>query len=166
MKKLYYILCLAAVLLFSDGCDLLMNPCGATKEEFLENYETFIKTISEANLKRNAPEWTAHDAKFEKLIKECYKEHEEEIGTVQKIEFWSNAGKYYMYRHGGDAVNVLLDKDNPVSQLILKNLDIIPGLGTVAAIYKIVREVAKSDNDMAKEAKSKFDLSTLKDLLK
>ena len=153
-------------MLFSPSCGLLENPCGDTKEEFLENFDTFIKTIGEANLKRDAPEWTAHDAKFERLIKECYQLHEEELGTFKKAEFWTDAGKYYMYRHGGEAVKVLLDKDNPISKLILENLDIIPGLGTVAAIYNIVKGLSKSDNDMAKEAKASIDLSTLKDLFK
>ena len=165
MKNLFYGFCLLSILFFNHSCGLLDNPCGDTKEEFLDNYNTFLQKISEANLERDASEWIAHDAKFEKLIKECYKEHEDELGTFKKIEFWKNAGKYYVYRYGGDAATMLLDKDNPVSQLIVSNLDIIPGVGTAVAIYNIIKAVSKSgDNDMANEAKDKIDLNTLKEL--
>lgn len=96
------------------ACDF-MNPCGSTKEEFLTNYDTFIKEIEQKELAHDASEWTSHDREFKQMVEECYEKYEAEMSVSEQIGFWTNALAYYYQRYGTDMIAVLGDSSDELS---------------------------------------------------
>jgi hypothetical protein len=62
MKHLRLLILFVAMTSFT-ACNL-MSPCGNSKEEFLKNYNAFIKNIEEKDLAYDANEWEAYDSDF------------------------------------------------------------------------------------------------------
>lgn len=104
------------------ACDL-MSPCGANKEEFLTNYDTFIQEIKEKDLAYDAAEWESHDREFKAIVEDCYKKYEADLSTSEEVEFWTNALAYYYYRYGTDMVAVLNDGSDELSVTISEKVD-------------------------------------------
>lgn len=121
MKHLQFLL-IGLTLMTFTACDFL-SPCGATKEEFLENYNTFIKEIKEKDLAYDASEWETHDRKFKKIVEECYETHKADMNASEEVEFWTNALTYYYYRYGTDMIAVLNDGSDELSVKISENVE-------------------------------------------
>ncbi|MFT6938156.1 MAG: putative small secreted protein [Saprospiraceae bacterium] len=121
MKHLRLLILFVAMTSFT-ACNL-MSPCGNSKEEFLKNYNAFIKNIEEKDLAYDANEWEAYDSDFKQIIEECHEKYKAEMSASEEIDFWTNALAYYYYRYGTDMISVLRDSSNELSVTISENVN-------------------------------------------
>lgn len=121
MKHLQILLICLTLVSFT-ACDF-MSPCGASKEEFLMNYNTFIEEIKAKDLAYDAKEWESHDREFKKIVDECYKKYEADLNGKEEVEFWTNALAYYYYRYGTNMIAVLNDSSDELSVTISEKVD-------------------------------------------
>ena len=116
------LLFIGLTLMTFTSCDFL-NPCGANKDEFLVNYNGFIKEIKEKDLAHDASEWGTHDRKFKKMVEECYETHKAEMNASDEVDFWTNALAYYYYRYGTNMIAILNDNSDELSVKIAENVE-------------------------------------------
>ena len=115
----FFLLAIAAVYCLS-GC--MTNPCGSTKEGFIENYDGLVQTIKDADLSYSDQQWKEYDATFKKYVEECYEEHENDMTIGEKRDFWIKAIRYYYKRYGAGLTNELFNDENPTSKKIRDNI--------------------------------------------
>jgi hypothetical protein len=118
--KLTNFLFIAIGLIVLSACDTIL-PCGSSKEDFLEKYETFVTQVSEEDLNANADEWEQHDREFKQMVEKCHEMYE--LTATEEIEFWGNTMIYYSNRYGSDVMSVLNDNSNELSVEISENLE-------------------------------------------
>jgi hypothetical protein len=118
--KLVNLLFIAIGLIVLSACDTIL-PCGSSKEDFLEKYETFISQVGEQNLSANSDEWEQHDREFKQMVESCHEMYE--LTMTEEVEFWGNAMIYYSNRYGSEMLTVLNDESNGVSVEISENLE-------------------------------------------
>lgn len=118
--KLTNFLFVAIGLIVLSACNTI-SPCGNSKEDFLEKYETFVTQVSEENLGTNANEWEQHDREFKQMVEKCHEIYE--LTATEEIEFWANTMIYYSNRYGAEVMSVLNDDSNKLSVEISENLE-------------------------------------------
>lgn len=121
MKYVQLFTAVLAIITFT-ACDF-MSPCGSSKEEFLTNYDNFIKEIEAEELAHDASAWQSHDREFKQMVEECYKTYEDEMSASEQISFWTNALAYYYHRYGTDMVAVLNNSSDEVSVVISEKVE-------------------------------------------
>ncbi len=94
-----------AVLIFS--CNTAPN----TKEQYLNDYSSFIKDIKENKAKYSEEEWAKKDEEFSKYSSELYSEFEGEMGLLEKGKIAKYAINYATAR-GTSAFNEAIKGDD------------------------------------------------------
>ena len=111
MKPTIQRLATAAVLtaaLLLTGCQ--GDPCGNSKETYLQNFETLMTEVKDRDLPLNDPAWDRYDERFRALVEECYDQHEAELSGGEKRRFWLRALGYYRTRFGEGAAREWLGR--------------------------------------------------------
>ena len=97
------------------------NPCGETKEEFLEKYYALVETAEGLNLSISDDKWEDYDRDFRKMVKECYGEYESELNIIEKTQFWWNAAAYMKARYGDQ----LIEQGGELWDLVERELNVL-----------------------------------------
>jgi len=126
MKKLLSLSIIVLYLVSNLSCDVL-NPCGASKDAFLENYNTLVTEASESGKDYSDDQWKAKDGRFNKMVEECYNRWEEDLSFREQRKFWGSALKYYYKRHGNNLADELKDEENTVAVKIQEELENVWG---------------------------------------
>ena len=98
MKGIITVLAFTVALFSIQSCQ--MAKCGATKDIFLRNFDSFIEQMDDSDLEVTSEKWTAHDEKFKGYVEECYDAFEDEMSTKERRQFWVKSLKYYATRYG------------------------------------------------------------------
>jgi len=148
MKFTNFLFVAIALIIFS-ACNQIL-PCGSSKEDFLEKYETFIEQIDEENLTANSDEWEQHDREFKQMVEKCHEMYE--LTFTEEVEFWANTMIYYSNRYGSEAMSTLNDESNNISVEISEELEKV--FDDPDAMMDKFFGAEKSDNlkDLFKEA--------------
>jgi len=147
--KFTNLLFVAIGLIIFSSCDTIL-PCGNSKEDFLEKYETFVEQVEEENLATNSDEWEQHDREFKQMVEKCYEMYD--LSLTEEVEFWANAMVYYSNRYGSEAMSALNDESNDISVEISENLEEV--FDDPEAMMDKIFGAEKSDDlkDLFKEA--------------
>lgn len=78
------------------------DQCGATKDDFLGNYERFVDKVELKDLNSDSEAWLQLDQKFDQYINDCYTEFEQELTSSEQVDFATNTVKYYYTKYGHD----------------------------------------------------------------
>ena len=108
MKVIFNVIALTTVLFALQSCQ--MAKCGATKDIFLRNFDSFIAQIDDVDLEVTSDKWIAHDEKFKGYVEECYDAFEDEMSTKERRQFWVKSLKYYATRYGEGMMNELFKR--------------------------------------------------------
>ena len=98
MKKIITQTCIATAALLIMSCQI--NPCGLSKDKFLDNYEDFIDEVTDLDLEYKAKAWDRYDDKFEQFTDHCYPKFEDDLNSRQERQFASNTVRFLFARHG------------------------------------------------------------------
>jgi len=109
---------LASTMLLWSSCS---NPCGATKEEFLEKYNTLVNRARTSNMDIGDEGWEDYDRDFRQMVQECYDVHEPELNILEKTEFWWDAAMYMKARYG----DKLFERGGDLWDMIQEQLNIL-----------------------------------------
>lgn len=115
------IILICSIIAFTT-CDII-NPCGTSKESFLNNYNSLVQEVKEKDLKYDDRAWEHYDRQFKKMVENCYEKYQPDMTATEEVDFWSNALAYYYYRYGTDMVTVLSDSSNELSVTISENVE-------------------------------------------
>jgi len=66
--------------------------CG-DKEKFLENFKSLVDETKNASDEYKSADWKEVEEKFQKLTKDCYQAHKEDMTSREKRIFWKDAVK-------------------------------------------------------------------------
>ncbi|MDX1477651.1 MAG: DUF6565 domain-containing protein [Saprospiraceae bacterium] len=91
-------LIVALTLVVVAGCQI--NPCGMSKDRFLENYERFVNEVAEQDLSSDARAWKRYDDRFEQFTDQCYPKFEDKLSRSDKRKFASHSVRYAYHRYG------------------------------------------------------------------
>ncbi len=111
----YLFASLLALLGGMQSCSL--DPCGASKDIFLERYNAFMVEVKAAELNVSDEGWQAYDEQFKTFVEVCYEGFESEMSGREKRRFWTQAMRYYYNRYGKSLGKELFEKENSSGSL-------------------------------------------------
>ncbi|MDX1407139.1 MAG: DUF6565 domain-containing protein [Saprospiraceae bacterium] len=76
------------------------NPCGLSKNKFLDNYEKFVDDVADLELSSDAKAWKKYDDRFEQFTDECYPRFEDKLSNREKRAFAGHTVEYMVNRYG------------------------------------------------------------------
>lgn len=84
--------------------------CG-DKDKFLQNFEELVKETRGAASEYKEADWTKVEDKFEKLTKDCYQAHKEEMTLREKRNFWKDAVKLMIVK-GTENIDLKINEED------------------------------------------------------
>lgn len=87
------------LLLFMTSC-AQFAPCGFDKDQYIDNFKSFIREAEDTRTDEREAVWTAMDDRFTKLSEECYEQWEDELSLGQKAKIAGWVLKYQYIRVG------------------------------------------------------------------
>ena len=133
-----------------------MAKCGATKDIFIRNFDSFIEKIDDIDLDITSDKWSAHDEKFKGYVEDCYDAFEDEMSRKEKRQFWVKSLKYYATRYGEGMMNEL-SKDDITNQRMRENMEEVledTGKSIEEFFDKSGEEIEKLFEDIGKDIES------------
>ena len=138
MSSFTKILLLASVILLTS-CQ--SDPC-ATKEGFLESFDTFMTDFDAAreNLSDNKRDEMV--VQFKGIVNDCYKKHKGDMTLEEKQDFWKNGLKFYITKFTSDTkINVSETLEDPFDQYVKDEVIALvkeSGLGFLSTLQEAV----------------------------
>jgi len=120
MKSLFKVFAITVSLFAIQSCQ--MAKCGATKDIFLRNFDSFVEDIDDVDLEISDEQWTTYDEKFKGYVEECYDAFEDEMSNRERRQFWVKSLKYYATRYGEGMINEL-SKDDITNQRMREEME-------------------------------------------
>jgi hypothetical protein len=71
----------------------LINPCGSTKEDYISAWEQLLEDAKKEG-KKEKPEWTGLDARYEQLYEKCRIEWEDELSVSETVKIGTIIAQY------------------------------------------------------------------------
>lgn len=94
------------------------DPC-ATKEGFLQSFDTFITDYEAASANMDTTLRAEYDERFKGMVNTCYKKFKPDMSLEEKQEFWKKSLKYYMGKYEGSVgLELSAVLDDPFNQYI------------------------------------------------
>jgi len=84
--------------------------CG-DKDKLIDNVKTLLAETREAADDYKEADWEKVEEKFEKMTKDCYQAHKDDMTSREKRKFWSNAVKLMIVK-GTENIDLKLDDDD------------------------------------------------------
>ena len=115
----YFVLSVTLFSIFSCSTSV---SCGSDKDAFVNNFYSFVEEIRDQQKKGTITEsqWTNYDAQFKKLTETCYKEHEAQLNTSDKLGVASSVGFYFYAKYGLAAALQLAKTDAAIKQILME----------------------------------------------
>lgn len=98
---------------FLISCDF--NPC-PNKDKMIESMKQLVLDASKKAPAGPGANWRSMDARFEKLVTECYDLYKLELSINDKKDYWLNGIRYYKHRYGENWYEKLDDPDDILSK--------------------------------------------------
>ena len=136
-------------MLFLCSCFLVScteDLCG-DKERFMKNFEQLVDETRDASSDYKKADWEKVEERFEKLTKDCYQAHKDDMTSREKRTFWNHA------------VKVMIVKRTQNFDLQLKEDDIDIDFGSDEDLEYItteLEEVFEGTGDEIKEIMEDF----------
>lgn len=83
--------------------------CG-DKDKFIENFESLVSETRKESDDYKTADWKKVEEKFQKLTKDCYQAHKEDMTSKEKRRFWKDAVKLMIVK-GTEDINLSMDED-------------------------------------------------------
>jgi len=84
--------------------------CG-DKDKFIKNFKTLVSETREESDDYKKADWEKVNEKFEKLTKDCYQAHKDDMTSREKRRFWKDAVKLMIVK-GTESIDLKLDDDD------------------------------------------------------
>lgn len=97
MRSLLSLFLLVTLLL--SGCAEIA-PCGFDKDQYLDNFKSFMEKAEQMDLKSEEAAWKKMDERFETLTEECMDEWEADMSLGEKAKVAGWVLKYNYIRYG------------------------------------------------------------------
>jgi len=101
--------------------------CG-DKDKFITNFKSLLAETREASDDYKDADWEKVEEKFQKMTKDCYQAHKDDMSSREKRKFWS------------DAVKLMLVKGTENIDLKLNDEDIEVDLGSSEEDLEYIKE--------------------------
>jgi hypothetical protein len=113
------------ILVFLFGLSVLSNcvidPC-PNKEKMIESMDKLVLDASNKAPSGPGANWTSMDARFNKLVSDCYDLYKEELSINAKKDYWLNGIRYYKHRYGENWYEKLDDPNDILSIRLEKEI--------------------------------------------
>ena len=83
--------------------------CG-DKDKFIQNFEQLLEETKGAASEYKKADWTKLEEKFEKMTKDCYQTHKDDMTMREKRRFWKDAVKLMIVK-GTENIDLKIDDD-------------------------------------------------------
>lgn len=130
-------------MLFLCSCFLVScteDLCG-DKERFMKNFEQLVDETRDASSDYKEADWAKVEERFQKLTKDCYQAHKDDMTSREKRTFWK------------DAVKLMIVKGTENFDLQIKDKDIDIDLGSDEDLEYIKTELEEVFEGTGEEIK-------------
>lgn len=66
----------------------------------MSSSQELLEQVRQAQLPYNSEEWQQYDRQLSQMVRECYPQVKEDMGWLDKKDFWVRVIQYHYYRYG------------------------------------------------------------------